>query len=122
MFRKRAEQQGIFGSMSGMARWGRGRDEVYCWGIWISDGGGEGNRAAARGLNGPKYLLIGNNERYLEDDALTSPVFQWRRQYYELKAMGTKTLFCFISHTSRCGPGTKKDRFRCTNICQSEAV
>ena len=63
-------------------------DEVYLLGD-SSDGGGEETGRLLGSLNGRKYLLIGNNERYLEDPAFDVSVFQWRRQYFELKAMGT---------------------------------
>lgn len=70
-------------------------DEVYLLGD-VSDGDGYQTSEILRRLNGKKYLVIGNNDHYLEHPAFDKSIFEWYRQYYELHTMDTKfVLFHF---------------------------
>lgn len=67
----------------------RPEDEIYILGDF-SDGTPEQTATLLRQLNGKKYLIIGNNDCYLEDEHFPQgELFAWVRPYYELHALGT---------------------------------
>lgn len=82
-------------------------DQVYILGD-LSDGTAEQTEEIIRKLNGEKFLIIGNHDRYLEDSHFDLSVFSWCKQYYELWYQEQKyVLFHFpIEVWSGCG----KDR------------
>ncbi len=82
-------------------------DEVYLLGD-ISNGSGEETGRMLERLNGRKYLIIGNNDRYLDDPAFDRSVCRWYRQYYELRAMDTR--FILFHFPIEVWTGYKKDR------------
>lgn len=84
-----------------------GTDEVYILGD-VSNGGGQETAEILRRLNGKKYLVIGNNDRYLEDPAFDPSVYQWCRQYHEINEMGTK--FVLFHFPIEVWSGYGKDR------------
>ena len=79
-------------------------DQVYILGDF-SEGSGPETEGILRQLKGEKYLVIGNNDRYLEDPDFDRSLFVWCRQYHELWAEGEKyVLFHFpIEAWSGCG-------------------
>ncbi|MDO4328641.1 MAG: metallophosphoesterase [Lachnospiraceae bacterium] len=58
-------------------------DQVYILGDF-SDGNGPDTAAVLKQLKGEKYLIIGNNDHYLEDPSFEPSLFVWCRQYHEL--------------------------------------
>lgn len=82
-------------------------DQVYILGD-LSDGTPRQTEEIIRNLNGEKFLIIGNHDRYLEDEEFDSSVFSWCRRYEELWYQEQKyVLFHFpIEVWSGCG----KDR------------
>lgn len=94
----------VFGSVEErkeflVSRWNetlRPEDEIYILGDF-SDGTADETAALLRRLNGKKYLIIGNNDCYLEDAAFPQgELFAWVKPYFELSALGTKfVLFHF---------------------------
>ena len=70
-------------------------DEVYILGDF-SDGTSADTAALLQRLHGKKYLIIGNNDHYLEDPSFPQELFCWTKTYYELLTRGTKfVLFHF---------------------------
>lgn len=70
-------------------------DEIYILGDF-SDGSARETADLLLRLNGTKYLVVGNNDHYLEDPAFPRERFGWIQQYYELLTLGTKfVLFHF---------------------------
>ncbi|RDY30040.1 metallophosphoesterase [Lachnotalea glycerini] len=70
-------------------------DEVYLLGD-VSDGTGEQTNEILKRLNGTKYLVIGNNDKYLKDSQFDQSLYVWTKQYYELRTLNTKfALFHF---------------------------
>lgn len=91
-------------------------DEVYMLGD-VSEGNGEETNRILRQLTGKKYLVIGNNDHYLEDPSFDKSLYLWCQPYYELLTMDTKfVLFHFpIEVWSGCG----KDRIHLHGHCHS---
>lgn len=58
-------------------------DEVYLLGD-VSDGDGAQTSRLLKRLNGTKYLIIGNHDKYLEDETFDGSCYAWTRQYHEL--------------------------------------
>lgn len=58
-------------------------DSVYILGD-LSDGTSSETESVLRQLNGEKYLVIGNNDHYLDDPDFDRSFFVWCRPYYEL--------------------------------------
>ncbi len=83
------------------------KDDIYILGDF-SDGGAGDTNALLDQLNGRKYLVIGNNDRYLEDASFDSSVFVWCRHYYELHELGTK--FVLFHFPIEAWSGYLKDR------------
>lgn len=81
-----------------LSRWNetvKSEDEVYILGD-LSDGTAAETAALLRRLNGKKYLVIGNNDHYLEDPAFPQELFVWAKHYFELLTLDTKfVLFHF---------------------------
>lgn len=70
-------------------------DEIYILGDF-SDGSAADTAALLQRLQGKKYLVIGNNDHYLEDPAFPQELFVWAKHYFELLALDTKfVLFHF---------------------------
>ncbi len=73
----------------------RSKDEVVILGDFsISTKGEEVNALLCR-LNGKKYLIRGNHDRYLNKKDFDSSLFQWVRDYTELNDNGRKII---LSH------------------------
>ena len=59
-------------------------DEIYVLGDFMFKGNGiEGNNILQR-LNGIKYLIKGNHDKYIEDEAFDKDGFVWIKDYYVL--------------------------------------
>jgi calcineurin-like phosphoesterase family protein len=82
-------------------------DEVYLLGD-ISDGNGSETNEILHRLNGLKYLVIGNNDQYLDDPQFDVSLYEWYKQYYELLSMGTK--FVLFHFPIEAWVGYRKDR------------
>jgi calcineurin-like phosphoesterase family protein len=67
----------------------KSEDEVYLLGD-ISDGTGLETNEVLKRLNGTKYLVIGNNDKYLDDPQFDKSLYTWCKHYYELLTMDTK--------------------------------
>jgi calcineurin-like phosphoesterase family protein len=66
------------------------RDEIYILGDFMYKGKGkDANEILAR-LNGKKYLIIGNHEKYLADPEFKIEFFEWINYYHVLKYEGVK--------------------------------
>lgn len=82
-------------------------DEVYLLGD-VSDGNGEETGRILARLNGRKYLIIGNHDKYLDDPAFDPRLYVWTRQYYELRYQGEK--FVLFHYPIEAWSGYLKDR------------
>lgn len=82
-------------------------DEVYLLGD-VSEGNGTKTNEILRRLNGKKYLVVGNNDRYLEDATFDENLYEWIKQYYELHEMDTK--FVLFHYPIEVWSGCRKDR------------
>ncbi|MGN0371493.1 MAG: metallophosphoesterase [Enterocloster sp.] len=104
-FRSREEKNEFL-----ISRWNdtvKTEDEVYILGDF-SDGSAEETERILERLKGRKYLVIGNNDHYLEDPSFHSSLFQWTKQYYELHAMDTK--FVLFHFPIEAWSGYRNDR------------
>lgn len=79
-------------------------DQVYILGD-LSEGDGPETESILRQLNGEKYLVIGNNDRYLEDPGFDRSLFVWCRQYHELWYEGEKYVLFHFPIEVWCGCG-----------------
>jgi len=60
------------------------RDEIYILGDFtFNSTGDEANRILKR-LKGKKYLIRGNHDKFLKDDAFDTSAFEWIKDYYVL--------------------------------------
>lgn len=59
-------------------------DEVYILGDFSSGSGEETNYILDK-LEGIKYLIVGNHDKYLSDKAFNRTYFNWIKSYYELR-------------------------------------
>ena len=59
-------------------------DEVYILGDLLYKGSGHKANTIFRQLNGKKYLIKGNHEKYLTNPHFDASVFEWVKDYYEL--------------------------------------
>ncbi|MFA9378688.1 MAG: metallophosphoesterase [Lachnotalea sp.] len=82
-------------------------DEVYLLGD-VSDGTGIETNEVLERLNGTKYLVIGNNDKYLDDPNFDTSLYAWYRPYYELHTMNTK--FILFHFPIEAWTGYLKDR------------
>lgn len=70
-------------------------DSVYILGDF-SDGNARETNEILKALKGKKYLVIGNNDAYLEEPDFKKEYFAWAKHYYELHELETKwVLFHF---------------------------
>jgi calcineurin-like phosphoesterase family protein len=82
-------------------------DEVYLLGD-ISEGTGIETNEILKRLNGTKYLVIGNNDKYLGDPQFDKSLYVWCKQYYELLTRETK--FILFHFPIEAWSGYRKDR------------
>ena len=59
-------------------------DEIYLLGDFVFRGSGSQANEILRQLNGKKYLIKGNHERYLKDSEFNISAFEWIKDYYVL--------------------------------------
>ncbi|WP_340616255.1 metallophosphoesterase [Xenorhabdus entomophaga] len=60
------------------------RDEIYILGDLLYRGtGSDANRILHR-LNGKKFLIRGNHDKFLSDPEFDTSVFEWVKDYYEM--------------------------------------
>ncbi len=62
----------------------RDNDEVFVLGD-LSLGSGEETNCILDRLNGIKYLIVGNHDKYLNDKSFNRTNFKWIKSYYELR-------------------------------------
>lgn len=84
------------------------KDEVYLLGD-ISNGTGAQTNEVLKRLNGTKYLIIGNNDRYLDDPEFDKELFGWCKNYHVLYEMETK--FILFHFPIEVWEGYGNDRF-----------
>lgn len=60
-------------------------DEIYVLGDFAFRADGEDANKILRRLNGKKYLIRGNHEKYLKDPAFDKTAFEWIKDYYVLE-------------------------------------
>jgi len=67
-------------------------DEIYILGDFMYRGSArEANEILSR-LNGKKYLIKGNHEKYLEEQYFNYKAYEWVKDYYVLNAEGLKII------------------------------
>jgi calcineurin-like phosphoesterase family protein len=66
------------------------RDEVYILGDFMYKGKGKDANNILSKLNGRKYLVKGNHEKYLTDPEFKQDAFEWIKDYHVLKYEGVK--------------------------------
>lgn len=60
-------------------------DDIYILGdLMMSNDGKKANKLLSQ-LNGKKYMIIGNHDKYLNDPAFDKSLFVWIKPYYELQ-------------------------------------
>jgi len=84
------------------------KDIVYILGDF-SNGNGEETNQILRRLKGEKYLIRGNNDKYLKEPDFEAGHFQWVKDYFELHALDTK--WCLFHFPMEVWSGYAKDRF-----------
>lgn len=82
-------------------------DEVYLLGD-ISDGNASQTNEVLKRLNGTKYLIIGNNDKYLEDSQFDKSIYAWCKPYYILRMKDTK--FILFHFPIEVWEGYRNDR------------
>ncbi|PHM69628.1 metallophosphoesterase [Xenorhabdus sp. KJ12.1] len=60
------------------------RDEIYILGDFLYRGTGADANKILRRLNGKKYLIRGNHDKFLNDPDFDISMFEWVRDYYEM--------------------------------------
>ena len=65
-------------------------DEIYILGDFLFKGNGIEANNLLQSLNGKKYLIKGNHDKYLEDKAFNKNNFKWIKDYYVLSYGGKK--------------------------------
>jgi len=68
------------------------RDEVYILGDFMYKGKGMEANEILSELNGRKYLIKGNHEKYLDDPAFNIKAFEWVKDYFVLKYEGMEII------------------------------
>ena len=63
-------------------------DEVYILGDFLFRSSGSSATDILKKLNGKKYLIKGNHEKYLEDKSFDKNQFVWVKDYFEFKEDG----------------------------------
>ena len=82
-------------------------DEVYMLGD-ISDGTASQTNEVLKRLNGTKYLIIGNHDKYLEDSDFDKSLYAWTQPYYILRIRETK--FILFHFPIEVWEGYRNDR------------
>lgn len=82
-------------------------DEVYMLGD-ISDGPAKDTEKLLMQLKGKKYLIVGNNDKYLKEENFNRKLFVWIKDYYELLEKDNKFVLFHFPIEVRSGYG--KDR------------
>ncbi len=82
-------------------------DEVYMLGD-ISDGSAKDTEKLLKRLKGKKYLITGNNEKYINDEGFDRSIYVWIKDYYELLELDTK--FVLFHFPIEVWSGYGKDR------------
>lgn len=59
-------------------------DEVYILGDFIFGDGKEANKYLSK-LNGIKYLILGNHDKFVNDNSFDRSLFKWIKQYAVIK-------------------------------------
>ena len=59
-------------------------DEIYILGDFIFKGDAKQANSLLKVLNGKKYLIIGNHDKYLNDETFDKSAFEWIKDYYVL--------------------------------------
>jgi calcineurin-like phosphoesterase family protein len=59
-------------------------DEIYILGDFMFKGSGTEANDIANKLNGRKYLIRGNHDRFIEDETFDKSNFEWIQDYYVL--------------------------------------
>jgi len=59
-------------------------DEIYILGDFIFKGNGTDANNILRRLNGIKYLIKGNHDKFLEDETFDKSNFEWIKDYFVL--------------------------------------
>jgi len=67
-------------------------DEIYILGDFMYKGTTRDANEILSRLNGKKYLIKGNHEKYLEDQSFNCKVFEWIKDYYVLNTEGLKII------------------------------
>lgn len=65
-------------------------DEVYILGDLTMSKSGEYANALLKQLNGRKYLIKGNHEKYLNDPTFDSSLYEWIKDYHAFNHNGIK--------------------------------
>jgi len=60
------------------------RDEIYILGDFMYKGSVEETNAILQQLKGKKYFIMGNHDRFLNDERFDTSVFEWIKDYYVL--------------------------------------
>ncbi|PHM33121.1 metallophosphoesterase [Xenorhabdus innexi] len=60
------------------------RDEIYILGDFLYRGTGTDANQILRRLNGKKFLIRGNHDKFLSDPEFDSSMFEWVKDYYEM--------------------------------------
>lgn len=60
------------------------QDDIYILGDFIHKGDGEAANQLLKKLNGKKYLILGNHDKYVDDIHFDPGAFEWIRDYYVL--------------------------------------
>ena len=69
------------------------KDEVYILGDFAISRGRAANEAL-RQLNGKKYLIEGNHDKFLDDKEFDLSLFEWIRPYAEIQDTRRKVILC----------------------------
>lgn len=65
-------------------------DEIYILGDLIYKGTADEANAILERLNGKKYLIRGNHDKFLDDENFNNSIFEWVKDYYVLNYKKTK--------------------------------
>jgi calcineurin-like phosphoesterase family protein len=60
------------------------RDEIYILGDFIFKGSGLEANQLLKKLNGRKYLIKGNHDKFFDDPEFDKTLFEWIKEYYVL--------------------------------------
>ncbi|OTA15751.1 3',5'-cyclic adenosine monophosphate phosphodiesterase CpdA [Xenorhabdus vietnamensis] len=60
------------------------RDEIYILGDFLYRGTGQDANQILHRLNGKKFLIRGNHDKFLNDPEFDTSMFEWVKDYYEM--------------------------------------